>query len=218
MKKLLKNVAVLTAAVAVLGMFSACGKNVTATKTECKTGWEILQYNTKDVNTGEVEAQSQSVFLNITRKTTDGTTEKVNEVWINVAEISVDEVKLFTARYNSSDYTEYSTASYRKDIALTREEVKNSKDGWIQIVSDYDYGYSYLKIGTTGGIKINEIAVLNEKGEKMTFSVKAAGLILKTEDGKITSKPYYTSDEIKSLNLTDSSPLLLSDEQDKFTK
>ena len=217
MKKTVKIAAVCAAVVTAISL-SACAGNVTTTKTECKTGWDILQYNAKDIKTGETTAQNQAAFLSVTRNTVDGVTESVNEIWINVEALSVDEAKVFAVRYNSSDYSEYSSATYKKEATITREQVKAAKNGWIKIVSDYNLGYSYVKIGTSGGIKINEVVLINDKGEKMKYSVKAATMIIKAEDGTITSKEYYTTSEVEEMGLTESSPLFLNDEQDKFSK
>lgn len=200
----------LTLALCCLFIFVSCG-NDTTVKTDCTTGWNLALYELKDVSSGKTAVESQFVCFSVSRGT-----KKIKTVWLNVAKLSVDESKVVLNRYKTNDYGDYSTETYKKETTVTRAMLKDSDGGWIKIADDYNLSSDYLKISFYGGIEIREVVVLNEDGERINYTLKAAKLILKDDSGKIYGKPYYTASEIKDLQLGDNSPENLNDEQSKF--
>ena len=181
--------------------------------TNCETGWAINRFEVKDASSGEATAEDQFVCFQVTLES-----QKVEEVWVNFGEMNVDEAEIILNRYNYQGYTDYSTTTYKRTATVTKTQIKNSENGWVKIAEGYDFPSTYLKISFYGGIKVNEVVLINGKGEKLKYVVSAAKMILKDENGKIYSKPYYTADEIKAMDLKDGSPLNFNDEQDKFDK
>lgn len=207
--KIFKKV-VAVAAIAVCASLTACQTSF-KTDTDCDTGWNIIQYRLKDSVSGETTEESQFACFQVTLNS-----EKIDEIWLNVGEMTVDETQIEINRYNTSDYADYSATTYKKTLTLTKTNLKDAKKGWVKIADELAFSSSYFKISFYGGIKVNEMALVNGKGEKMSYTLKAAKIIYKDESGTIKSKPYFTESELKNMNLTEGSPISLFDEQDKF--
>ena len=188
--------------------FTACKEKSVS---NCSTGWTVEKFATKDLETGKTEEVSQFVcfYLTLNSKT-------LNEVWINVGEMKEEEVKLTVNRYNSTTYEDSTSTSYKREVTVSRKQYKESANGWIKLVGDYNSASAYVKLSLTGGMTINEVAFINkEEGKRMSFAVRAAKMVVSDEKGALSSKDYYTASEIEDMKLTDS-PLLLGDEQTKF--
>ena len=190
---------------------ASCGSDTTA-KTDCNTGWDIASYELKDTAAGTTSPEEQFVCLSVTRNG-----KKIKAVWLNVAKLSIDESKVVLNRYQTSNYEDYSNTTYKREAFVTRTALKNSDGGWIKITDDYEFPSDYLKISFYGGMEVRELVVISENGDMLSYTLKAAKLILKDASGKIYGKPYYTADEIKALELGDNSPEKLNDEQSKFS-
>ena len=198
--------------IVVFSLISACFWMVACesaykVKTNCSTGWTINRYEIKDSETEETVSATQSVYYSVTLNS-----EKIDEVWVNVSEISFDETEINFNKYNSSNYTETTSSTYKKSVILTKTQVKKSENGWIKVVDDYDFNSSYLCVSFTGGIKINEMVLIGSDGKKMTFSLKRVDVLEKNEKGAIYG---FKSEDIEEINLKCGANLL-SDEQEKF--
>ena len=209
--KLIKKFAVLFAALLVL-FTASCGE-VGKVDTNCETGWTINKYETKNASTGETAKEDQFACFQLTLNS-----EKAEELWLNFGAVYIEEVEIVLNRYNSSDYSDYSSATYKKSVTITKTQIEESEKGWVKVADGLEFGSSYLKVSFYGGVKVNEMVVINGKGKKVSFSLKAAKMILKDENGTIYGKPYYTAEEIEGMTLKEGSPLNFNDEQDKFDK
>ena len=191
-------------------LVSACS-NANEVKTNCSTGWNVKQYyQVSDEGESEKELDSQFVCFNVT------TEKNINEIWLNIGAMSVDSVTLTFGRYSTSYLDQF--LSNKETFELVKSDVLKAENGWVRIKSGYNQSSSYIKILLTGGVKIDEVVFLDVDGKVMPVSVYGGKVIYADDKGVIHSQDSYTKSELEKLDLTEGSPLLLVDEQSKFSK
>lgn len=200
MKRLVKFAAI-AAATLIAFCAASCSVNIT---TNCETGWKVEKYETTDGENGEAVRQYACFY--ITRNS-----NPIDEVWINIGAIEGDEATVYLGRYVSSTYSDSGTA---EAVTITKKAASEAQNGWIMIKESYNLSSSYVKIATTGGITINEVAFLNADGDLLKTEIQGAYIVYENDSGKLVGVKGDRG-EIEELEL-ESSPMKLVDEQEKF--
>ena len=209
MKKLLLTITALSlCSLAVLA--TAC-RSGNETKTNCNTGWNVSQiYEVSDNEAEEKELAEQFVCFNVTND------DVIDEIWLNIGEISVDEVTFTLGRFSTSTPEKFLSGS--ETVTVAKTDAVSAENGWIKLKGGYNQTTSYIKIALNGGVKLNETVFLNSKKEVMKVAVYGGKVLYTDENGKITGQDFYKKEDLEKLEIKDGSPLLLLDEQDKFIK
>ena len=209
MKKLFLTITALC--LCFFALFATSCSSGNEVKTNCQTGWNVLQYyKVSDDAETEKELDEQYVCFNVTID------YNINEIWLNIGASTVDSVTLTFGRYSTAYLDQFLTN--KETYELVKSEVLKTENGWVRIKDGYNQTSSYIKISLTGGVKIDEVVLLDTKGKVMPVSVYGGKVIYADESGRIFSQDSYTRSELEKLELSEGSPLLLIDEQDKFSK
>lgn len=159
MKKLTKILALLCSVICLAFCFSACAKEeYTYWQTYKKqTGETVLQY------TSELSFGSSNV--------------KIKEIWINLSKVNFDPA-LNQANISIELTKKSSSTPVYLDCKVTKEQVKKSKDGWVQLYFNAD---SYVECNTAkivivDEMRVNEICFIKSDAKLATLTFSKAGV------------------------------------------
>lgn len=206
MKKFFKLFVTAALAAAMAASFISCGDNGNKINSACSSGWEVKSY--AKASEGATE-ETQFVCFPVTL---GGDT--IDEIWLNIGAMKVEEATFTVCRYYLSDYTNYTSTV--KNIVVTRAEAEAAKGGWVKLLDDYQQSNRYIKLTVHGGVTLNEVVFVNTKGERMTTDIEVARFFYHDENGNVNGSKYYTKTELSSLKTEDTTPLTVIDEQEKF--
>ena len=135
------------------------------TSTSPNKYWQVDNF----VNSGD----DGKIMTNIVFKYTPTNSKPVGKILINVSDLKSKTLDLTLACSTSvtEDYKEV------KNLSITKKQVKNSNDGWIEIYNfsddgetSFDSGKNYIRIGFSGDVRIREIFVLNTENNITSVS------------------------------------------------
>lgn len=138
--------------------------------------------------------------------------EKVGEVWVNIADIPSSGATITLKFYNSSSLKK--TLSY----VVSSEILKKSKDGWLNAYYDTAIECTKVEVSVIESMKFNEIVFVKEDGKLVTPIFTQGGVKSSVSD---KSANIYGRDALDKLSPSDPAysehpSYNIVDEQDKF--
>lgn len=203
MKKFFGFVAAVAAAACVF-CTASCRDTTARINSDCETGWKVTQYKAGD----GTDAEMQTVYFQVSRGS-----DKVDEVWFNVGEMTVDEADIEISCYYSSDRT--SITSSVTTAKLYKADAVSSGNGWVRVKDGYAQSYSTVRISLSGGVRLNEVVFLDTADKRLSVSINYADIIYRDADGTIKGG-LFSEDELGEMESEDGTPAMLIDEQAKF--
>ncbi len=132
------------------------------------TYWQVIPRI--DNNTGAFLTVRADIELDIY----DYAETKVDQIWINVSDFVGDKLEVGTFTYTDSNVRTYNSYNVNNlPFVITREQIKNSKDGWFKVYDTNDtvnfkssrtYNYMY-SLAFKDEVRIREIVFISSKQE-----------------------------------------------------
>lgn len=196
MKKLIKKLFALTLTAALCFSLTACGDNGL-------NGWKTVAKT----------ASSDGVKLEYVAKLefSSGSILEVREAWFNASGLKGD------ASINVTLLNYTTKVKEIKDFAVTSATLKESKNGWVNLLKGVSYKCNKVLITTCDTISLNEIVFIGEDGKLIDLSFTEGGVRPSgSENGNIYSESELNALTEKNPAYSEHPAYNLIDEQDKF--